>query len=299
LRRDDENPYLTRAEGAGAMIVGTAVGELVRAASLRLSDCGESDGLLAHVLGVDRSWLIAHADDAVAADVAVEFRRLIARRAAGEPIAYLTGRCGFWTLDLEVTPATLIPRADTEVLVEQALGRLPVDCACTVADLGTGSGAVALAIASERPHACVVATDASETALAVARGNAGRLGLQRVTFLHGDWLAPVAAATFDLIVSNPPYVAAGDAHLGQGDLRFEPSTALAAGVDGLDAIRTIVRDARKRLVAGGCLLLEHGWDQGERVRALLEAGGYAEVFTARDLEARERVSGGRRSEAPS
>jgi release factor glutamine methyltransferase len=161
-----------------------------------------------------------------------------------------------------------------------------------VADLGTGSGAVALAIASERPRAQLVATDASADALAVARRNARRLGLGNVRFAQGDWLAPLHGERFDLVASNPPYIEAGDPHLEQGDLRFEPPAALASGRDGLDAIRRIVRDARDVLAPGGWLLFEHGWNQGAPARALLGEAGYAEVFTAQDLEARDRVSGG-------
>jgi len=163
-----------------------------------------------------------------------------------------------------------------------------------VVDLGTGSGAIALAIAKERPRAAVTAVDLSADALAVARGNARRLGLERVRFLHGTWMTPLSGERFELVLSNPPYIEAADPHLGQGDLRFEPATALASGADGLDAIREIVAAASAHLEAGGWLLLEHGWDQGAAVRALLDQAGYAEVFTATDLEGRDRVSGGRR-----
>lgn len=246
-----------------------------------------------HVLKVSSAWLIAHATDAVDARQGATYLALIKRRAAGEPVAYLTGRRGFWTLDLDVTSVTLIPRAETELLVEQALLRLPAETACSVADLGTGSGAVALALAAERPHAQVVATDVSAAALAVARGNAARLRLANVAFVQGNWLAPLAGRCFDVIVSNPPYIEAADPHLGQGDLRFEPAAALASGVDGLDAIRTIARDARAGLAAGGWLLMEHGWNQGEAVRELLTQSGYADVFTAKDVEGRERVTGAR------
>ncbi|WP_126535919.1 peptide chain release factor N(5)-glutamine methyltransferase [Aerosticca soli] len=273
----------------------TAVRALLREAAQRLGEAGEAEWLLMHVLGKPRSWLIAHADEAVDPDVQTAFAALLERRAAGEPLAYVLGKQGFWSLDLDVTPATLIPRADTERLVELALERLPADAPCRVADLGTGSGAVALAIARERPRAQVLATDVSAAALEVARRNAARLGLRNVAFAEGDWLAPLAGAGgFELIVSNPPYIEAGDPHLTQGDLRFEPAGALVAGTDGLDAIRRIVAGARAHLVPGGWLLFEHGWTQGEAARALLQAAGYAQVFTARDLEQRERVSGGRR-----
>ncbi|HET6587436.1 MAG TPA: peptide chain release factor N(5)-glutamine methyltransferase [Oleiagrimonas sp.] len=272
-----------------------SVGELLQMATRALPGDearSEAELLLGHALGVSRAWLFAHANDCVAEAQHQAYTALIERRAQGEPVAYLTGRRGFWTLDLEVTPATLIPRPETETLVEQALARLSTDRACTVVDLGTGSGAIALAVASERPRAQVVATDASSEALAVARGNAVRLGLRNVEFLQGDWLAPLAGRRFDMIVSNPPYIEAGDAHLARGDLRFEPPAALASGADGLDAIRRIVRDARDHLEPGGWLLLEHGWNQGEAVRALLRESGYAGIFTATDLEDRDRVTAG-------
>ena len=263
------------------------------AASQRLGERTDAEALLLHVLARPRSWLIAHADDALDTDVQTAYAALVERRAAGEPVAYLTGHRGFWSLELEVTPATLIPRPETERLVELALERLPRDRACRVADLGTGSGAIALAIASERQQAQVLATDASAAALIVAHRNAQRLGLANVSFAQGDWLQPLAGQRFDLIVSNPPYIEAADPHLARGDLRFEPASALASGHDGLDDIRRIVRDSREHLAPGGWLLFEHGWNQGAAARALLHEAGYAEVFTALDLERRERVSGGR------
>ncbi|MFT4197387.1 MAG: peptide chain release factor N(5)-glutamine methyltransferase [Pseudoxanthomonas sp.] len=272
------------------------VQDLLRAAASRLSAPDgrhEAEWLLLHVLGRDRAWLFAHADHAPEATQRAAFEALLARRLAGEPVAYLTGRRGFWTLDLEVDPATLIPRPETELLVELALQRLPGDAACAVADLGTGSGAIALAIASERPLAQVTATDASAAALAVARRNATAHGLERVRFVRGDWFAPLRGERFDLVASNPPYIAAGDPHLAQGDLRFEPAAALAAGADGLDDIRRIVAQAPAHLRPRGWLLLEHGHEQGAAVRALLVAAGLAEVATCRDLEARERVTLGR------
>jgi release factor glutamine methyltransferase len=249
--------------------------------------------LLAHALDVSRAWLVAHADDPVEPSQATAFRELVRQRANGEPVAYLTGTCGFHALQLHATPDVLIPRPETELLVELALRRIPVDCDCAVADLGTGSGAVALAIASQRPRARVLATDASAAALNVARENALRLGLRNVDFTVGDWCAALGDARFGLIVSNPPYIAEGDPHLQQGDLRFEPRTALASGEDGLDAIRVIVRDARAHLLPGGWLLFEHGCGQGMAVRELLVAHAYVEIFTECDLERRERVSGGR------
>jgi release factor glutamine methyltransferase len=253
----------------------------------------EAELLLLHVLGRDRSWLFAHATDPVDADAAAAFRALLQRRAAGEPVAYLLGRRGFWTLDLAVTPATLIPRPETERLVELALERLPDGQPLRMVDLGTGSGAIALALASERPQAQVLATDMSAEALAVAAANARQHALANVGFRQGAWYVPLAGEVFDLIASNPPYIASDDPHLARGDLRFEPPSALASGRDGLDDIRQIIDGAPLHLRPDGWLLLEHGWDQGEAIRALLQRRGFVAVATAVDLEQRDRVSLGR------
>lgn len=266
---------------------------VLAAAAARLGERAEAEILLGHVVGKPRSWLFAHAGDTLEDALVARFEALLGRRLQGEPVAYLTGRRGFWTLELEVTPATLIPRPETELLVELALARLPADGRPRVLDLGTGSGAIALALARECPHAQLTATDASAAALAVARRNAASHQLRNVGFVHGDWFAPLAGERFAMIVSNPPYIAAGGVHLAQGDLRFEPASALASGSDGLDDIRRIVAGAQAHLVPGGWLLLEHGWDQGAPARRLLEAAGYREVFTARDLAGHERVSGAR------
>ena len=273
-----------------------SVDELLAAASRRLPGeeaRAEAERLLAHALEVGPTWLYTHRDDVPAVERVAAFERLLAQRLAGTPVAYLLGHRGFWRFDLQVTPATLIPRPETERLVELALERLPENANLRVVDLGTGTGAIALSIAHERPRAQVVATDASGDALAIAEANARALGLGNVEFLHGDWLAPLAAETFDLIASNPPYIADDDAHLRQGDLRFEPRSALAAGADGLDDIRRIVSGSPDRLVPGGWLLVEHGWDQGEAVRALFEAHGFEAVETALDWERRDRVTLGR------
>lgn len=253
----------------------------------------EAELLLAHALGRTRAWLFAWPEFEPGAARRAEYARLIEARRGGEPIAYLSGRREFWSLDLAVTPAVLIPRAETERLVELALEKLAPDRAAAVADLGTGSGAIALALAHDRPRARVLATDASAQALAVARANARRLGIGNVEFAQGDWCAALGGRRFDLIVSNPPYIEAADPHLAQGDLRFEPAAALASGLDGLDAIRAIAAGARERLLDGGWLLLEHGYAQGGRVRDLLSALGYSAVSTARDVEGRERVTLGR------
>ena len=256
----------------------------------------EAEQLLLHVIGRDRAWLFAHGDAPLSGADAAAFEALLARRIAGEPVAYLVGHRGFWTLDLQVSPATLIPRPETERLVELALARLPADTPLRIADLGTGTGAIALALASERPQARVVATDLSDDALSIARANGSANDLTNVDFRAGSWWTPVAGERFHLIASNPPYIAEGDAHLAQGDLRFEPPAALSSGADGLDAIRTIVAGAPEHLLPGGWLLLEHGWDQGEAIRALMTAAGFVDVATETDLEQRDRVTLGRVTE---
>lgn len=274
----------------------TALRDVVAAAAAQLGGTAEArhevELLLLHLLQRPRAWLFAHATDPLPATVAAALQALVARRAGGEPVAYLTRRRGFWTLDLEVDAATLIPRPETELLVELALARLPVEEHRKVVDLGTGSGAIALALASERPLADVLATDASAAALAVAARNAAHHALHNVRFAAGgpDWYAPLAGTRVDLIVSNPPYIASDDVHLAQGDLRFEPASALASGPDGLDDIRQLAAGAVAHLQPGGWLLLEHGWDQGDAVRALLQAAGLVAVETVQDLEQRDRVT---------
>jgi release factor glutamine methyltransferase len=273
------------------------VAALLRDARTRLAgdDAGrEAELLLCHVLERPRSWLFAHDDAIPGAAQASQFRSLVDARVSGQPIAHLLGRRGFWTLDLEVGPATLIPRPETERLVEIALALIPAAIPARIADLGTGSGAIALAIASERPQAQVVAVDASDAALQVAARNVTRLGMRNVELRSGDWFAPLAGERFAVIVSNPPYIANQDPHLDQGDLRFEPRSALASGVDGLDDIRRIAVAAPAHLHPGGWLLVEHGWEQGAAVRGLFEHAGLLEVSSYCDIEGRERVTGGRR-----
>ncbi|MEP6484858.1 MAG: peptide chain release factor N(5)-glutamine methyltransferase [Rudaea sp.] len=252
----------------------------------------EGEILLACALDKTRAWLFAHATDEVDDEVAGRYRAMLARRHAGEPIAYITGHREFRSLDLLVTPAVLIPRPDTELLVEIALRHIPQSAKVDIADLGTGSGAIALAIASERPDARIIAVDSCAAALDVARANAQRLRIDNVEFRHSDWFEALGDVRFDMIVSNPPYIPLGDEHLSQGDLRFEPAQALSAGDDGLDAIRTIVARASSHLRKNGRVLLEHGFDQGAAVRNLLERHGFDDVFTEQDIEARDRVSGG-------
>jgi release factor glutamine methyltransferase len=278
--------------------VSTTVGALLAEAGAQLAarlgaDArAEAEILLAHGLGCDRAAFWARPETAVAAADRARCLELVARRAAGEPVAYLVGRRGFWTFELEVTPAVLIPRPETERLVELALDRLPQRPA-RVADLGTGSGAVALALAAERPNWQILATDASADALAVARRNAARLGLSGVSFRLGDWAEALRPdERFLGILSNPPYVAEGDPHLAAGDLPWEPPSALVGGADGLDAIRRLVAGAVRHLAPGGWLLLEHGAGQGAAVRDILRAAGLGDLHTVRDLAGLERVSGG-------
>lgn len=253
----------------------------------------EAEVLLAHVLDIDRAALRARPETELSPEARKRFEALIVRRAEGEPVAYLTGMKEFWSIELEVSRAVLIPRPETERLVEAALDRLPTSGPSRVADLGTGCGAVALAISSERPQASIVATDVSPQALAVARRNLIRTGARNIHLVACDWLTAVDSPAFDLIVSNPPYVKGSDTHLCQGDLAAEPRLALAAGRDGLDAIRAIVAAAGSRLLENGCLLLEHGFDQGPAVRDLLKTGGYRGVFTLEDYAGHDRISGGR------
>lgn len=250
--------------------------------------------LLQSVLNVSHAYLIAHPDQELAPEQAQKFHSLAVRRAAGEPVAYLVGEREFYSLNFKVTPAVLIPRPETELLVDLALERISTDRPCKVLDLGTGSGAVAITIARHRPLADVTAVDSSAAAMAIARMNAKRLAASNVRMLAGDWFNGVAGEKFDLIVSNPPYVAEGDPHLEQGDLRFEPQTALAAGSDGLDCIRRIITAAPAHLMAGGWLLLEHGYDQAEACRKLLQMAGFGDVFSHPDLAGVMRVSGGKR-----
>jgi release factor glutamine methyltransferase len=249
--------------------------------------------LLQHALHKPRAWLLAHQEQVPDESGLATYAKWLQRRLQGEPVAYIIGKREFFGLKFRVTPATLIPRPETELLVELALQYIAGQSPCRVLDLGTGSGAIALAIAHARPDVEVTASDASPEALAVARENARLQGAGNVQFVQGDWFDGVAAQRFDLVVSNPPYVAADDPHLHQGDLPFEPLSALVAGTDGLDDIRRIVSRAPDYLQPGGWLLLEHGYDQAVQVRRLLQQAGLGEVFSACDLAVIERVSGGR------
>lgn len=269
---------------------------MLRAAREQLAGRSDSAGLdaellLAAALGKPRSFLYAWPDHQPTSSVRERFADSIRARAAGQPVAYTLGSKEFFGLDLAVTPAVLIPRPDTELLVEQVLERLDAGSTATIADLGTGSGAVALALARHLPAARVLATDSSAEALKVARANARELRLE-VDFLRGDWCAPLGDASVDVLVANPPYVAEGDPHL--AELAAEPLAALVSGPEGLDALRTIIGQSPRVLRTGGWLVLEHGFDQGGAVRTLLAEAGFSGVTSARDLGGHERVSLGHR-----
>ncbi len=272
------------------------IDEALRGASSQLldSDSARLDAqlLLCSVLGQTRAYLFTWPDKALSDEQQRQFEALLERRKAGEPVAHILGERGFWSLDLKVTADTLIPRPETELLVEAALERLP-RTPCRVADLGTGSGAIALAIASECPACEVVAVERSEAALVVAQENAQSHHIENVTFYRGSWFEPLVGQRFAMIISNPPYICVDDPHLGKGDVRFEPITALASGVDGLDDIRLIIAGAAEHLNPGGWLLLEHGYDQGEAVCGLLRQGGFDAVELLADLQGHGRVSLGR------
>ena len=277
-----------------------AVGAVLRAAAAALArdpaglpDASprlEAELLLMEATGWSRTTLAAWPERSVEPAALARFGSLLARRLSGEPMAYIRGRQAFWTLDLRVTPNTLIPRPETELLVEIALELGRPDAMLRVADLGTGSGAVAAAVASERPAWQIIALDRSAAALAVARSNFRDLGLAGCHPLCGDWLGPIGKGRLDLILANPPYVPAGDPHLERGDPRFEPREALASGPDGLDAIRLIAADAARCLATGGWLAVEHGFDQGLAVRGVFAQRGLRAAQTRRDLAGNERVT---------
>ena len=244
------------------------------------------------MLGVGDAHLIAHSGQVLSEAQSERLAALAARRSAGEPVAYIVGAREFFSLEFKVTPAVLIPRPETEALVEFALERIAPRGVQSVLDLGTGSGCIAITIARHRPHARVVAVDRSPAALAIARENVQRHRVTNLEVTASDWFSALAGRKFDLIVANPPYVAASDPHLAQGDLRFEPPGALAAGPDGLDCVRLIIAAAPQYLSGGGWLAFEHGYDQAVRCRELLATAGFKEVFSRADLAGIERVSGG-------
>ena len=333
-----------RAKRVGLPACSATLAELLHRAVERLSPVSptarlDADVLAMHVLGLNRAGLFAALSRPLDDGVQQQIEALVQRRERGEPVAYVTGRREFWSLPLQVTPAVLIPRPETELLVERALARIPAGTETSVADLGTGSGAIALAIARERPRARIVATDTSPEALELARTNAATLGIGNIEFRRGEWLTPLAGETadaphqmsermseasrapasargpiadvqdarmprrpgmaesgldpigetFEVIVSNPPYIRTGDPHLQQGDVRFEPRAALVSGSDGLDAIRAIIRDARTHLKPGGWLLLEHGHDQAAAIEQLLGRAGYTDIRGHADLAGHRRA----------
>ncbi len=280
---------------AVGLTIGSLLDEGVRALSPQ-ADVEEArrevQVLLGHSLGVSRAWLTAHHDDPADAGNARMFRMLLKQRTVGQPVAYLTGKREFYGREFSVTPDVLIPRPDTETLVEAVLGKMPPKSLPEVLDLGTGSGCIAVTLSLERPAARVTAVEISPSALRVARKNAEALGA-RIEFLQGAWFTPMCGRRFDLIASNPPYIRAADAHLQRGDLRFEPSMALTAGEDGLDEIRHIVSEASDYLNPGGWLLFEHGYDQAEACRDLLRGAGFGKLVSLADLAGIPRVAGGR------
>jgi release factor glutamine methyltransferase len=271
--------------------------ELLRKARSRLpgnEGIEESERLMEDFCGIRRSHQFSHPEEELSEEQANRFLVAVERRADGEPLAYITGRRGFWDMDLQVGKGVLIPRPDTECLVEQALARIPAGAKWQVLDLGTGSGAIAIAIARERMLCEVTATDISASALDIARENAGEHGAGRIEFLCGYWFLPLSGREYDMIVCNPPYICSDDPHLKIGDLPSEPSFALVAGSDGMDAIRQIVDDSMNYLKPDGWLLFEHGYEQADHVRSLLVESGFTDVFTQKDHGGQERVSGGKR-----
>ncbi len=265
---------------------------LQAAEQLRASDTPQLDAevLLMHILGKPRSYLHAWPEAQLDTRQLAAFKTLVDQRATGQPVAHLTGKREFWSLDLEVSGHTLIPRPDTELLVEQALKKLSADRPLRILDAGTGSGAIALALANERPHWTVFASDRSLPCLTVARNNATRLKLDNVHFFAGDWCKAIARHSLDALISNPPYIAERDSHLGEGDVRFEPRSALTSGTDGLDDLRRLADEASRTLRPGAHLLLEHGFEQAREVRRLLEINRFTDTGSARDLAGHERVS---------
>ncbi len=283
----------------------TEVRELIEEGVARLQRIAddprhEAEILLGAALGKPRSWLLAHPEQQVLDCAATDrFEAQVTRRAHGEPIAYILGEKEFWSLTLLVEPAVLIPRPETELVVERALAHLPADSRAAVLDLAAGSGAIVLAIARERPGCRVIGTDKSADAVSLAIRNAVRLGLERVEFHVGSWFEPVQHDVFDLIASNPPYIAEGDSRVEPGVRRFEPHGALFSGPTGVEALSEITAGAPRHLRPGGWFIVEHGDTQGEAVRGLMRAQGFVEVTTHRDLAGRDRCSEGRRPSSSS
>lgn len=252
----------------------------------------DAELIIAHVLGVSRGYCYSHPERELTVEQQLHLQALIQERLAGEPIAYLIGKQAFWNDDFIVTPSTLIPRPETELLVQILLNELPIESEFQIADLGTGCGVIALSVAKERPNWKITATDFSKEALEVAKDNAQALHLKNVQFSQGSWCLALPHQMYHAIVSNPPYIAERDPHLEWGDVRFEPRSALVSGPDGLSAMREIISNAGDYLHNGGLLLLEHGFEQGEAVREILEKCGFSRIKTERDLAGHERVTSG-------
>jgi release factor glutamine methyltransferase len=269
------------------------VQELLRSGSDLPTDSARRDTeiLLCHCLGKPRAWLYTWPEKEVARDCARDFEKLLAQRREGVPVAYLTGEREFWSLQLAVSDATLIPRPETETLVAWAL-ELALPNAASVLDLGTGSGAIALALASERPHWHVTALDVSQEALQVARGNAVRTRLTSVHFVQSNWYQAVRGQRFNALLGNPPYIDGDDPHLALGDVRFEPRSALVSSDSGLEDLGRLVTGAPDQLLDGGWLLLEHGFEQANAVRVMLHDAGFSQVSTRRDMSGQQRITGG-------
>jgi release factor glutamine methyltransferase len=273
----------------------TIIASLLRSAELPDSPTARLDVelLLAAALGKPRSFLHTWPERIVSSEAAHTFEAYLRRRRTGEPVAYILGLQGFWNIDLEVATHTLIPRPETEMLVETALELLPGAIPHRLLDLGTGTGAIALSLAKDRPQWTITAVDRVDEAVDLAERNRQRLNLDNAAVMKSHWFSALERQRFDLIISNPPYIASGDPHLAQGDVRFEPSSALVAGVDGMDDLRVIVSEATAHLEPGGWLLLEHGYDQGAAVRDLLNGHGFEQIQTRRDLGDNERITFGR------
>lgn len=278
------------------------VSQLLLSASQQLNKLSDSprldaEVLLAHCLKKNRTWLVTWLDKELSENEISQFNQLLQRRKAGEPIAHITEQREFWSLPLSISPDTLIPRPDTELMVEQILAHYPADTSLTLADLGTGSGAIALALASERAIWKIIATDQSAAALDIARKNAGQLApenlnLDNIEFRQGNWFEPLSDIRFDIIASNPPYIPEQDPHLNQGDVRFEPISALASGQDGLDDIRYICKQARQHLKHKGMLIIEHGFDQKSEIREIFTINGYDNITQVHDLAQNPRLTFG-------
>jgi release factor glutamine methyltransferase len=272
----------------------TTIRDLLKAAQseLTFSDTARLDAeiLLCHVMNTQRAWIYSRPEQQIPQQQVKTYRSLVKRRSKGYPIAYLTGHKEFWSIDLTVNEHTLIPRPETECLVEYLLEMIPAEKILNLTDLGTGSGAIAIAIARERPKCRITATDINDKALEIATANAKSIGLENIIFIKSDWFSTIKRQKFDIIVSNPPYIRSDDKHLQQGDVRFEPLDALKAGCDGLQHIREIIDQAPDYLINNGWLLLEHGYDQGHDVRTHLTSSCYSDVITHHDYAGNERIT---------